>query len=162
MQHFCSGVPKLLVGLKLDLRNNPQTIAELAKVGQKPVTFEQVRVGVDEGGPPDRALARGSPAPMASISGRAPAHAAGPGRGEPDPRRQVHGVLRKREDQRPGGLRGRHAGRAHDPEGQAEELRAALVVVRSRYAPAPDVAAMVFERPAHAVPWAALFGGWSP
>ena len=55
VQHFCSGVPKLLVGLKLDLRNNPQTIAELAKVGQKPVTFEQVRFGVDEW-PPNKVV----------------------------------------------------------------------------------------------------------
>jgi Ras homolog gene family, member A len=41
VQHFCSGVPKLLVGLKLDLRNDPNTIKELAKVGQKPVSQEQ-------------------------------------------------------------------------------------------------------------------------
>jgi Ras homolog gene family, member A len=45
VQHFCSGVPKLLVGLKLDLRNDPNTIKELAKVGQKPVSQEQVRGG---------------------------------------------------------------------------------------------------------------------
>ena len=43
VQHFCSGVPKLLVGLKLDLRNDPNTLKELAKVGQKPVSTEQVR-----------------------------------------------------------------------------------------------------------------------
>ena len=34
-------MPKLLVGLKLDLRNSPDTIRELAKVGQKPVSTEQ-------------------------------------------------------------------------------------------------------------------------
>jgi len=34
-------VPKVLVGLKLDLRDDEKTITELKKVNQKPVTFEE-------------------------------------------------------------------------------------------------------------------------
>jgi len=39
--HFCSGVPKLVVGLKLDLRKDPKTIEELKKTNQSPVTKAQ-------------------------------------------------------------------------------------------------------------------------
>lgn len=38
VRHFCPNVPFVLVGCKKDLRTNPDTIAELKKVGQKPVT----------------------------------------------------------------------------------------------------------------------------
>lgn len=36
--HFCQGVPIILVGCKIDLRNDPKTIRELTKLGQKPVS----------------------------------------------------------------------------------------------------------------------------
>lgn len=38
VKHFCPLVPFLLVGCKVDLRNDPQCIEELKKQGQKPVT----------------------------------------------------------------------------------------------------------------------------
>ncbi|KAJ3047102.1 GTP-binding protein Rho1 [Rhizophlyctis rosea] len=41
VRHFCPKIPVLLVGTKSDLRNDPQTIASLAKMGQRPVTFEE-------------------------------------------------------------------------------------------------------------------------
>jgi len=36
--HFCQNLPILLVGCKMDLRNDPKTVQELAKTSQKPVT----------------------------------------------------------------------------------------------------------------------------
>lgn len=36
--HFCQGVPIILVGCKIDLRNDPKTNQQLSKLGQKPVT----------------------------------------------------------------------------------------------------------------------------
>ncbi|KAJ1647650.1 GTP-binding protein Rho1 [Dispira simplex] len=39
--HFCPGLPILLVGCKKDLRNDPQAIAELAKINQVPVKSEE-------------------------------------------------------------------------------------------------------------------------
>ncbi|EIF45691.1 GTP-binding protein Rho1 [Brettanomyces bruxellensis] len=36
--HFCQGVPIILVGCKIDLRNDPKTNQQLAKLGQKPVS----------------------------------------------------------------------------------------------------------------------------
>jgi GTPase SAR1 family protein len=43
IRRFCAGVPILLVGLKMDLRNDPKTIAELGRIGQHPVTSAEVR-----------------------------------------------------------------------------------------------------------------------
>ncbi|KAH8085796.1 P-loop containing nucleoside triphosphate hydrolase protein [Filobasidium floriforme] len=39
--HFCSGLPIVLVGCKVDLRQDSRTIAELAKTSQKPVTAQE-------------------------------------------------------------------------------------------------------------------------
>lgn len=39
--HFCQGVPILLVGCKVDLRNDPKTIEELRRTSQRPVTTEE-------------------------------------------------------------------------------------------------------------------------
>lgn len=36
--HFCQGVPIILVGCKVDLRNNSQTIETLRAIGQQPVS----------------------------------------------------------------------------------------------------------------------------
>ncbi|AAS50954.1 ABR182Wp [Eremothecium gossypii ATCC 10895] len=36
--HFCQGVPILLVGCKVDLRNDPQVLQQLQAEGQRPVT----------------------------------------------------------------------------------------------------------------------------
>ncbi|GME66971.1 unnamed protein product [[Candida] boidinii] len=36
--HFCQGVPIILVGCKIDLRNDPRTIEKLSALGQQPVT----------------------------------------------------------------------------------------------------------------------------
>jgi len=44
VSHFCSGVPKLVIALKLDLRKDPKTIEELKKGGQAPVNKDQVCV----------------------------------------------------------------------------------------------------------------------
>ena len=41
--HFCSGLPIILVGCKKDLRNDPKTIDELRRTGQRPVTPQEVR-----------------------------------------------------------------------------------------------------------------------
>ncbi|KAJ6215908.1 hypothetical protein RDWZM_010408 [Blomia tropicalis] len=38
--HYCPNVPIILVGNKMDLRNDPDTISELAKMKQEPVTTE--------------------------------------------------------------------------------------------------------------------------
>ncbi|EDQ90218.1 uncharacterized protein MONBRDRAFT_24474 [Monosiga brevicollis MX1] len=37
VEHFCPGVPYVLVGCKRDLRQDPSTIRELQKLGQKPI-----------------------------------------------------------------------------------------------------------------------------
>jgi Ras family protein A len=34
-------VPRLLVGLKKDLRDDPETIADLNKISQRPVSWEE-------------------------------------------------------------------------------------------------------------------------
>ncbi|VEU22055.1 DEKNAAC103080 [Brettanomyces naardenensis] len=36
--HFCQGVPIILVGCKIDLRNDPRTNEQLSQLGQRPVT----------------------------------------------------------------------------------------------------------------------------
>jgi len=41
--HFCSGVPKLVIALKLDLRNDEKTINDLKALNQEPVTKQEVR-----------------------------------------------------------------------------------------------------------------------
>ncbi|KZF25751.1 hypothetical protein L228DRAFT_82998 [Xylona heveae TC161] len=42
VDHFCHGLPFILVGCKKDLRNDPKTVEQLAKLGQKPVSPEMV------------------------------------------------------------------------------------------------------------------------
>jgi len=42
VNHFCQGIPIILVGLKKDLRRDPKTIGELWRTGQHPVTYEEV------------------------------------------------------------------------------------------------------------------------
>ncbi|SCU95646.1 LAMI_0F03158g1_1 [Lachancea mirantina] len=41
VSHFCQGVPVILVGCKVDLRENPQAIETLRAIGQSPVTTAQ-------------------------------------------------------------------------------------------------------------------------
>jgi Ras family protein A len=40
IQEFCESAPVILVACKKDLRTDPDTIAELKKTGEKPVTSE--------------------------------------------------------------------------------------------------------------------------
>ena len=42
VNRFCQGLPIILVGLKKDLRNNPETIGKLWRTGQHPVTVDEV------------------------------------------------------------------------------------------------------------------------
>jgi Ras family protein A len=42
VNHFCQGLPIILVGLKKDLRRNPKIIDELWRTRQRLVTFEEV------------------------------------------------------------------------------------------------------------------------
>ncbi|KAG1447138.1 hypothetical protein G6F56_009356 [Rhizopus delemar] len=39
--HFCQGLPIVLVGCKKDLRNDPNTIEELRRNSQRPVSHEE-------------------------------------------------------------------------------------------------------------------------
>jgi Ras-related C3 botulinum toxin substrate 1 len=39
--HFCPGAPFVLVGTKIDLRTDPETIRRLAEKGDSPITTEQ-------------------------------------------------------------------------------------------------------------------------
>ncbi|KAJ3104924.1 GTP-binding protein Rho1 [Physocladia obscura] len=39
--HYCPGIPIILVACKADLRDNPQAIQELAKIGKRPLTAQQ-------------------------------------------------------------------------------------------------------------------------
>ncbi|XP_050414269.1 ras-like GTP-binding protein RHO isoform X1 [Patella vulgata] len=41
VKHFCPNVPIILVGNKKDLRNDPNTRAELAKMKQQPVAYDE-------------------------------------------------------------------------------------------------------------------------
>ena len=43
VKHFCPNVPIILVGNKKDLRHDPNTIKELAKMKQEPVKPEEGR-----------------------------------------------------------------------------------------------------------------------
>ena len=42
VRHFCYGLPIILVGLKKDLRRDPEAIDELRRTRQHPVTVEEV------------------------------------------------------------------------------------------------------------------------
>jgi Ras family protein A len=42
VNHFCPGLPIILVGVKKDLRRDPTTIEKLQKRRQRPVTVEEV------------------------------------------------------------------------------------------------------------------------
>lgn len=48
MRHFCPNVPIILVGNKKDLRNDSQTVRELAKMKQEPVRPEQGRAMAEQ------------------------------------------------------------------------------------------------------------------
>ncbi|KAF6211974.1 hypothetical protein GE061_012491 [Apolygus lucorum] len=48
VKHFCPNVPIILVGNKKDLRNDPNTIRELAKMKQEPVKPEEGRAMADK------------------------------------------------------------------------------------------------------------------
>ena len=39
LTHFCPGVPVLLVGTKLDLRDDPKTLADLKEKDQEPISY---------------------------------------------------------------------------------------------------------------------------
>ena len=41
IEHHCPGVPKILVGTKLDLRDNPEEIEKLRKRRKSPITQKQ-------------------------------------------------------------------------------------------------------------------------
>ncbi|EDR10433.1 uncharacterized protein LACBIDRAFT_148214, partial [Laccaria bicolor S238N-H82] len=44
VNHFCQGLPIILVGLKKDLRRDPKTIDKLRRTNQRPATVEEVEV----------------------------------------------------------------------------------------------------------------------
>lgn len=44
VNHFCKGVPVLLVGCKTDLRQDPEVLRELRQGRQEPITSQQVGV----------------------------------------------------------------------------------------------------------------------
>ena len=48
VKHFCPNVPIILVGNKKDLRNDPNTTRELAKMKQEPVKFEDGKAMADK------------------------------------------------------------------------------------------------------------------
>lgn len=48
VKHFCPGVPFVLVGCKKDLREHQETINELKKMNQKPVTEAEARAIADK------------------------------------------------------------------------------------------------------------------
>lgn len=48
INHFCEGVPILLVGLKADLRNDPHALSMLRAQGTQPITPEQGRAVAKE------------------------------------------------------------------------------------------------------------------
>ncbi len=47
VSHFCPNVPKILVGNKSDLRNDPDTLSELSRFKRKPVTREEAQETAD-------------------------------------------------------------------------------------------------------------------
>lgn len=46
--YFCQGVPIILVGCKVDLRNDPQVIDQLIQQGQQPVSQSQAKEVADQ------------------------------------------------------------------------------------------------------------------
>ena len=48
VRHFCPNVPIILVGNKKDLRNDPNTIKELEKMKQRPVSPEEGKYAREE------------------------------------------------------------------------------------------------------------------
>jgi Ras family protein A len=46
--HYCPGTPYILVGCKLDLRSDPKTYSDLARLDQRPVTEEEVGLSLPE------------------------------------------------------------------------------------------------------------------
>ena len=42
VNHFCQGLPIILIGLQKDRRRDPKTIDELRRTSQRPVTVEEV------------------------------------------------------------------------------------------------------------------------
>ncbi|ODV94832.1 hypothetical protein PACTADRAFT_59396 [Pachysolen tannophilus NRRL Y-2460] len=46
--HFCQGVPIILVGCKVDLRNDPKTIEELRAISQQPVSASEGQAVADK------------------------------------------------------------------------------------------------------------------
>ena len=48
VRHFCPNIPFVLVGCKKDLRNDPNTKKELAKMKQKPVSYEEAQAVCDK------------------------------------------------------------------------------------------------------------------
>lgn len=50
VNHFCKGVPVLLVGCKTDLRQDPEVLRELRQGRQEPITSQQVGVPPLAGG----------------------------------------------------------------------------------------------------------------
>lgn len=44
--HFCPEVPLILVGTKLDARSDPAVLEGLKRLGQKPISTEQVSINL--------------------------------------------------------------------------------------------------------------------
>jgi GTPase SAR1 family protein len=44
VSHYCPTTPFVLVGTKIDLREDPETIERLKAKGYAPITYEQVKV----------------------------------------------------------------------------------------------------------------------
>jgi Ras homolog gene family, member A len=70
--HFCPGVPILLVGLKKDLRDDPGTIRQLRKSGQRPVSPTKVSIAPARGAScnPFRNFCFGSTLKILSLQGK--------------------------------------------------------------------------------------------
>lgn len=115
VHHFCPGVPFVLVGCKRDLRNDENTIKELAKIKQKPVSEEEVR---------ERERRRR--AARTRIRSAHPTAAAGPRNGGADKGVSLHRVLCKGKGQRARGLRDCNTGCASGQEQEAGWMHASL------------------------------------
>uniref|UniRef100_A0A0N4Z021 Ras-like GTP-binding protein Rho1 n=1 Tax=Parastrongyloides trichosuri TaxID=131310 RepID=A0A0N4Z021_PARTI len=48
VKHFCQNVPIILVGNKMDIRDDPIAIEELKKLNQEPVKYEQGKAMADQ------------------------------------------------------------------------------------------------------------------
>lgn len=95
VNHFCKGVPVLLVGCKTDLRQDPEVLRELRQGRQEPVTFQQVGAPPRQG---TRAWGRDGAQPLPPLS-------AGGGHGPAGPRRVLLRVLGQVPGERQGHLR---------------------------------------------------------